>query len=117
MSRVLKTLVSNCVGRRRLFLAAARHLSCRTANFVSRATSISCFLVREVRKERDSIRTFIAQDERAEPIKFEIILEGRIPLDGALESPGINSPKARTADPTRARSTLATVQRWATVNR
>jgi hypothetical protein len=58
-------------------------------------------LVREVRKERDSIRTFIAQNERAEPIKFEIILEGRIPLDGALDDAlgvPILSPKCAIAE-------------------
>jgi hypothetical protein len=39
-------------------------------------------LEREVRADRDSIRTFIREDEAAPPIKFEIILEGRIALEG-----------------------------------
>ena len=43
------------------------------------------FLEREVRTERDSIRTFIREDESAEAIKLEIILEGRISLSGALD--------------------------------
>lgn len=43
------------------------------------------FLEREVRTQRDAIRTFIREDERVEPIKLEIILEGRIPLSGALD--------------------------------
>src|SRR5260221_7711679 len=43
------------------------------------------YLEREVRKERDAIRTFIREDENAPPIKFEIILEGRITLDGARD--------------------------------
>lgn len=42
-------------------------------------------LAREVRKERDAIRTFIAEEEGAPPIKFEVIVEGRIALDGALD--------------------------------
>jgi Nucleotidyl transferase AbiEii toxin, Type IV TA system len=41
------------------------------------------YLAREVRKERDAIRTFIVEEERAQPIKFEIIVEGRIALEGA----------------------------------
>ena len=42
-------------------------------------------LEREVRTERDAIRTFIREDERVEPIKLEVILEGRISLSGALD--------------------------------
>lgn len=42
-------------------------------------------LAREVRKDRDSIRTFIAEGARAEPLKFEVIVEGRIRLEGALD--------------------------------
>jgi hypothetical protein len=43
-------------------------------------------LAREVRAERDAIRTFIKEAESAEPIKFEIILEARIPLSGRMDS-------------------------------
>lgn len=41
------------------------------------------YLEREVRADRDSVRTFIRENETAPPIKFEIILEGRIALAGA----------------------------------
>lgn len=44
------------------------------------------FLEREVRTERDAIRTYIQEDEKAAPIKFEIIVEGRIALDGAMDA-------------------------------
>lgn len=44
------------------------------------------FLHREVRTERDAIRTYIQEDEKAAPIKFEIIVEGRIALDGAMDA-------------------------------
>ena len=40
------------------------------------------YLEREVRADRGSIRTFIRENETAAPIKFEIILEGRIALAG-----------------------------------
>jgi len=42
-------------------------------------------LEREVRTDRDAIRTFLREDEGAEPLKFEILLEGRIALSGALD--------------------------------
>ena len=40
------------------------------------------YLEREVRADRDSLRTFIRENETAPPIKFEIIFEGRIALSG-----------------------------------
>lgn len=40
-------------------------------------------LAREVRADRDGIRTFLKVDDL--PIKFEIILEARIDLEGALD--------------------------------
>ena len=43
------------------------------------------FLEREVRAERDAIRTFIKESESAAPIKFEIVIEARIELKGALD--------------------------------
>lgn len=43
------------------------------------------FLEREVRTERDAIRTFIREEAGVDPIKFEIILEGRIPLSGDFD--------------------------------
>jgi len=46
-------------------------------------------LAREVRFDQYGIRTFIAEDERAAaeaPIKFEIVVEGRIPLGGTPTS-------------------------------
>ncbi len=43
------------------------------------------FLEREVRAERDAIRTFIKEDESAAPIKFEIVVEARIDLKGSLD--------------------------------
>jgi len=59
------------------------------------------YLAREVRKERDSVRTFIAEDERSEPVKFEIIVEGRIALEGAADERlgvPILSPKCAIAE-------------------
>lgn len=53
-------------------------------------------LAREVRADRDGIRTFIA-DETG-PIKFEIVLEARIELTGALDTrlaiPVLDAPSA-----------------------
>lgn len=43
-------------------------------------------LEREVRAERDAIRTFIKEKPAAEPVKFEIVLEGRIELRGAMDA-------------------------------
>ncbi len=43
------------------------------------------FLEREVRAERDAIRTFIKEDASAAPIKFEIVVEARIDLKGSLD--------------------------------
>jgi hypothetical protein len=43
------------------------------------------FFEREVRTERDAIRTFIKESESAPPIKFEIVVEARIDLKGALD--------------------------------
>lgn len=42
-------------------------------------------LEREVRTERDALRTFIKEDPSAPPLKFEILLEGRIELEGAMD--------------------------------
>lgn len=58
-------------------------------------------LEREVRADRDSIRTFIREDDSSPPIKFEILLEGRIELagqhDGTLGLP-ILSPECAIAE-------------------
>ncbi len=58
-------------------------------------------LAREVRFDQYGIRTFIAEDARAAaeaPIKFEIVVEGRIPLGGkpssALGIPELDVPTA-----------------------
>lgn len=55
-------------------------------------------LEREVRTGRDSIRTFVRADESAPPIKLEIIVEGRIALEGghdeALGVPILSAPCA-----------------------
>jgi hypothetical protein len=48
-------------------------------------------LEREVRTERDAIRTFIKEKPAAEPIKFEIVLEGRIELRGLMD-PALGVP-------------------------
>lgn len=42
-------------------------------------------LEREVRAERDAIRTFIRESASADPIKFEIVFEARIDLKGSLD--------------------------------
>ena len=42
-------------------------------------------LEREVRAERDAIRTFIKESVSAQPIKFEVVVEARIDLQGALD--------------------------------
>ena len=42
-------------------------------------------LAREVRADRYAIRTFITEDPAAEPLKFEIVVEARIALNGAME--------------------------------
>lgn len=42
-------------------------------------------LAREVRAERDAIRTFITEDPAAPPLKFEILVEARIDLQGAMD--------------------------------
>src|SRR4051812_7313156 len=39
------------------------------------------FLAREVRAERDAIRTFVKESGSAPPIKFEIVVEARIDLE------------------------------------
>lgn len=43
-------------------------------------------LAKEVRAERDAIRTYITEDSASEPVKFEIVIEGRIELEGAMDS-------------------------------
>lgn len=48
-------------------------------------------LEREVRAERDAIRTFIKESESAAPIKFEIVVEARIELGGSLD-PALGVP-------------------------
>ncbi len=42
-------------------------------------------LVREVRADGHAIRTYLTEDPSADPIKFEIIIEGRIELRGAMD--------------------------------
>lgn len=42
-------------------------------------------LEREVRAERDAIRTFITESESAAPIKFEVVVEARIELKGSTD--------------------------------
>ena len=49
-------------------------------------------LAREVRAERDAIRTFIMEDPAAEPLKFEIAVEARIELKGAMDD-GLGVPR------------------------
>jgi len=43
-------------------------------------------LAREVRIDRYGVRTFVAEDSDAEPIKFEIVLEARVPISGGFDS-------------------------------
>lgn len=43
-------------------------------------------LAREVRADRYAIRTFITEDPAAEPLKFEIVVEARIELKGAMDN-------------------------------
>ena len=43
-------------------------------------------LAREVRADRYAIRTFITEDASAEPLKFEIVVEARIELKGAMDN-------------------------------
>src|ERR1700730_16917871 len=45
-------------------------------------------LLRDVRKDRDKISTIINAGEGEQPIKFELVLEGRIPLS-SQRIPGI----------------------------
>lgn len=42
-------------------------------------------LVREVRAGRDAIRTFVAEDASAPPLKLEIVVEARLELKGAMD--------------------------------
>ncbi len=42
-------------------------------------------LEREVRADRDAIRTFIRESAAAAPIKFEIVFEARIEVEGGLD--------------------------------
>ena len=41
-------------------------------------------LVRELVSERDAVRTYITDDPKSDPVKFEIIYEARIAVDGAM---------------------------------
>lgn len=55
-------------------------------------------LEREVRIERDAFRTFIKEERSAPPLKFEIVLEGRIELRGAMDGAvGVPALDLRTA--------------------
>ena len=54
-----------------------------TARSLGRIASDTLTLAREVRADRDGVRTFVALDGLA--IKLEIVLEGRIDLVGRLE--------------------------------
>lgn len=49
-------------------------------------------LAKEVRAERDAIRTYITEDPASEPVKFEIVVEGRIELKGAMD-PALGVPR------------------------
>jgi hypothetical protein len=51
-------------------------------------------LVRELISDRDAVRTFIAEDPKAEPIKLEVVYEARIELDGAVD-PALGVPVLR----------------------
>lgn len=42
-------------------------------------------LVRDVITDRDAVRTFIVEEPAAQPIKFEIIYEGRIDVEGVAD--------------------------------
>lgn len=42
-------------------------------------------LAKEVRADRDAIRTYLTEDPALEPLKFEIVIEGRIELKGAMD--------------------------------
>jgi hypothetical protein len=53
-------------------------------------------LVRELVSDRDAVRTYITEDPRAEPIKFEIVYEGRIEVGGSLD-PTLGVPVLRPA--------------------
>lgn len=49
-------------------------------------------LATEVRAGRDAIRTFLTEDPAAEPVKFEIVVEGRIELEGDMD-PALGVPR------------------------
>lgn len=57
-------------------------LSRMDAKFLEQA---GILLEREVRAERDAIRTYIREDKSAAPIKFEIVVEARIDVKGILD--------------------------------
>lgn len=43
-------------------------------------------LVREPVSDRDAVRTYITEDQKSDPIKFDIIYEGRIQVEGVMNS-------------------------------
>lgn len=67
-------------------------------------------LLRDVRKERDKISTIIDAGEGERPIKFELVLEGRIPLSGQ-RIPGIPVATLSRVD-LYAEKILANADRW-----
>jgi hypothetical protein len=67
-------------------------------------------LLRDVRKDRDKISTIIYAGEGEQPIKFELVLEGRIPLSGQ-RIPGIPVPTLSRVD-LYAEKILANADRW-----
>ncbi|MGP8437760.1 nucleotidyl transferase AbiEii/AbiGii toxin family protein [Paraburkholderia fungorum] len=74
------------------------------------AGGFSIPLLRDVRKERDKISTIIDAGEGERPIKFELVLEGRIPLTGQ-HIPGIPVPVLSRVD-LYAEKILANADRW-----
>lgn len=77
-SRDIDFLVSSARGIRRL----RETVSERSLGKLFKGRII---LEREVRAERDAIRTFIRESATAAPIKFEIVFEARIDLKGSLD--------------------------------
>lgn len=68
-------------------------------------------LVREVKKDRDGIRTIVRADDTANPIKLEIVREARIGLTGD-PAPGVAGIPTLSRSDMYAEKLLANADRW-----
>ena len=99
-----------CCVRRIACLAAARRWRCVLASSLLRPAGERFRLAREVRADQYGIRTTLLVDEL--PIKFEIVLEGRIELEAAARKDQVCGVSTLTSLDMATSKLLANADRW-----